>query len=288
MSVPGFSEMCHMLERNFVVNGKSRSTLNNYTRCLAHLALHYSANPAELNEESIDDYLFYCKSLHKTPSESFFKHTVYGLRAVYKVYGMKALHIQLPQIKRQNSLPEVLSREEARALLKTPKYLKHRLVIGMLYGCGLRNYELCNLQIKDIDFGRNTVFVKKGKGNRDRYVPLSSMLKRGLQTYFQTENPRNWVFNSQMAKDGEASAYTTRGIQWVMKEARSKLGTRKKVTAHMLRHTYATHLLEDGMDIVSVKELLGHARIETTLLYLHVANIGRKPKFSPMDTLYSQ
>ena len=99
-----------MLERNFVVNGKSRSTLNNYTRCLAHLALHYSANPAELNEESINDYLFYCKSLHKTPSESFFKHTVYGLRAVYKVYGMKALHIQLPQIKRQNSLPEVLSR----------------------------------------------------------------------------------------------------------------------------------------------------------------------------------
>ena len=73
-----------------------------------------------------------------------------------------------------------------------------------------------------------------------------------------------------------------------MKEARSKLGTRKKVTAHMLRHTYATHLLEDGMDIVSVKALLGHARIETTLQYLHVANIGRKPKVSPMDTLYSQ
>lgn len=280
--------MCHKLERNFVVNGKANSTLRNYTRCLAHLALHYSANPVDLNEESINDYLFYCKNLHQTPSESFFKHTIYGLRALYKVYGMKALNVQLPEIKRQNDLPEVLSREEVRALLESPKYLKHKLVIAMLYGCGLRSYELCSLEIKHVDFDRNTVFVKKGKGNRDRYVPLSPILKRGLQTYLRTENPQKWLFNSQVTQQGQAMAYTARGVQWVIKEAKSKLRLEKKVTAHVFRHTYATHLLEDGMDIVSVKELLGHVRIETTLMYLHVANIGRKPKFSPLDTLYKK
>jgi len=286
--VPGFEGLYLKLKRNFSINGKAESTFNNYTRCLAHLALHYSANPVELNEESVNDYLFYCKNLHKTPSESFFKHTIYGLRAAYKVYGMKALGIQLPQIKRQNDLPEVLSRNEVKLLLNSPKYLKHKLVIGMLYSCGLRNYELCELEIKDVDFDRNTVFIKKKKGNRDRYVPLSPILKRGLRKYFRTEHPQKWVFNSQITKNGEALAYTTRGVQWAVKEARSKTGIQKKVTAHVFRHTYATHLLEDGMDIMSVKELLGHACIETTLVYLHVANIGRKPKFSPLDTLYKK
>ena len=109
-----------------------------------------------------------------------------------------------------------------------------------------------------------------------------------MKKYFRTEHPQKWVFNSQITKNGEALAYTTRGVQWAVKEARSKTGIQKKVTAHVFRHTYATHLLEDGMDIMSVKELLGHACIETTLVYLHVANIGRKPKFSPLDTLYKK
>ena len=170
--MPGFEGLYLKLKRNFSINGKAESTFNNYTRCLAHLALHYSANPVELNEESVNDYLFYCKNLHKTPSESFFKHTIYGLRAAYKVYGMKALGIQLPQIQRQNDLPKVLSRNEVKLLLNSPKYLKHKLVIGMLYSCGLRNYELCELEIKDVDFDRNTVFIKKKRANVIDMFPL--------------------------------------------------------------------------------------------------------------------
>lgn len=158
----------------------------------------------------------------------------------------------------------------------------------LLHRCGLRNYELCNVEQKDIDFDRKTIFVKKQKGNYDRYVPLSDLLARGLKKYFATEHPYRWVFNSQVTKEGQVKKYTQSGVRWAIKEAKSKTGIQKKVTAHMFRHSYATHLLEDGLDIVSIKELLGHARIETTLIYLHVANLGKKPKYSPLDTLYTK
>ncbi len=255
---------------------------------MAHLALHAKESPEKLNKESINDYLYYCKNLHKTPSESFFKHTVYGLRAAYKVFNLEDKRIQLPQIKNSGKLPVVLSKEEVRRFIKAPKYLKHRLIIATLYGCGLRSYELTNLKLSDIDFDRMTVFIKRQKGNADRYVPLSQHLARGLKKYIATEHPVKYLFNSQVTKEGAPRGITTRGIQWVIKENRSKIGTHKKVTAHTLRHSYATHLLEDGLNIMAIKELLGHAMIETTLIYLHVANTGTSAKFSPLDTLYNK
>ena len=250
------------------------------------MALHYKISPEKLSTESVNDYLYFCQNLHKTPSESFFKHTIFGLRAAYKVLGLKEKRIQLPKIKRQNKLPVVLSKSEVKRLLSAPKYLKHRLMLAMLYACGLRSYELCALKIENIDFERNTVFVRKQKGNFDRYLPLSKHLARGLKKYISTENPVEYLFNSQVTKNGESQGITVRAIQWVIKENRSKIGSHKTITAHSLRHTYATHLLEDGLNIVALKELLGHAFIETTMIYLHVANMGSSKKFSPLDSLY--
>jgi integrase/recombinase XerD len=201
---------------------------------------------------------------------------------------METKHIQLPQIKRQNDLPIVLNKQEVRQLLNAPKYLKHRLILAMLYGCGLRSYELCNLLQSDVDFERKTVFIKKQKGKIDRYVPLSLHLIRGLKKYFQSENPIKHVFNSQVTKNGIAQPLSTRGIQWIIKESRSKVNTKKKFTTHTLRHSYATHLLEDGLNIMSLKELLGHAHIETTIVYLQVSNSGSSVKFSPLDTLFAK
>jgi site-specific recombinase XerD len=155
-----------------------------------------------------------------------------------------------------------------------------------LYGCGLRSYELCNLKLSEVDFDRKVVFIPKKKGKVDRYVPLSKHLIRGLKKYIETENPQHYLFNSQVTKDGQARGLTTNGIRWVIKENRSKIGSNKKITAHMLRHSFATHLLEYGVDIVSLKELLGHAHIEMTLHYLHVANLPKCAKFSPLDKLY--
>lgn len=284
--VPKFCDLCSILERSFVINGKAKSTLANYLRCLAHIGLHYKISPEKLSVEQIQDYLFYCKSIDKSPSESFFKHTIYGLRATYKVLGMKDKRVALPIIKAQNNLPVVLSKQEIKQLLKAPKYLRHRLILGMLYSCGLRSYELCSLRLSDVDFDRKTVFIKKQKGNFDRYVPLSKHIIKGLKQYIETESPVVFLFNSQVTYDGNPRGLTKSTIQWIFKENRSKVNTHKKITSHTLRHTYATHLLEDGLNIMSIKELLGHARIETTIIYLHVANVGNSKKFSPLDTLY--
>ena len=202
--------------------------------------------------------------------------------------GMEVKRIALPQIKRQNNLPIVLNKQEVRALLKAPKYLKHRLILGMLYGCGLRSYELCDLEQSDLDFERKTVFIRKKKGKVDRYLPLSEMLIRGLKDYLSTEKPVKYVFNSQITKQGLAQPMSPRGLQWLIKESRSKIGTKKKFTTHTLRHSYATHLLEDGMNIMCLKELLGHADIQTTIIYLHVANSGSSIKQSPLDSLYKK
>ena len=251
------------------------------------MALHYLCSPELLDLESINDYLYFCKNQHNTPSDSFFKHTIYGLRTAYKVCGLTEKTINLPQIEGQKDLPVVLNKTEVRALLKAPKYLKHRLMLGMLYGCGLRNYELCALRLQDIDFERKTVLIKHKKGKHDRVVPLSDLLQSGLKSYISSEKPEHFLFNSQILKNGKKQGMTTNGVGWVVKENRTKVNTHKKITAHILRHTYATHLLDEGVNIMRIKELLGHVRVETTLIYLHISNFKHHPAFSPLDTLYN-
>lgn len=197
------------------------------------------------------------------------------------------MRVVLPSIERPKKLPVVLSHREVRQLLHTPKLLKHRLVLALLYGCGLRNFELRNLQRSDLDFDRKMVHVRQGKGRKDRYVPLSSMLIRGLRKYLLAENPVIWCFNGN-DRTGKPVQLSSQGVQWIVREARKHSGIPKEITPHILRHTYATHLLEMGLDIMSVKDLLGHADIQTTLIYLHVAQSGRQKPFSPLDRLYDQ
>jgi site-specific recombinase XerD len=127
--------MYKKLRRSVELAGKSQSTLTNYARCLAHISLRFKCSPLELDEEQIPDYLHVLKSRHKSPSESFFKHTDYGLWFAYRVYGMNEMRVPLPSIERPKKLPVALSYAEVRQLIKAPKLLKHRLVIAMLYGC---------------------------------------------------------------------------------------------------------------------------------------------------------
>ena len=187
--VEGFGELHSKLVKSFTINGKSRSTLINYTRCLAHLALHYNRSPETLDKEAIDDYLFYCKNHQNSPSESFFKHTVYGLRAVYKIMGLDQRKVQLPEIKRDKSLPEVLSLGEMKRLILAPKYLKHRLMIATLYGCGLRSYELCALKLSDVDFERRTVFIKSRKEDSTDMCPLATIWRVVLKNILPQKIP---------------------------------------------------------------------------------------------------
>lgn len=197
------------------------------------------------------------------------------------------MHGALPSIERPKKLPVVLNYREVKQLLRTPKLLKHRLVLAMLYGCGLRSFELRNLQCKDLDFDRMMVYVRQGKGRKDRYVPLPKIQVRGLKKYLLAENPVIWCFTGN-DRTGRPAQFSSQGVRWIVREARKRSGIQKEITAHILRHSYATHLLEMGLDIMSVKDLLGHADIQTTLIYLHVAQSDRQRPFSPLDGLYGQ
>src|SRR5690625_3458537 len=152
ISVPEFAILYHKLKRSVELSGKSHSTLTNYARCLAHIALHFHCSPLELDEEQVLDDLHLLKSQHKTPSDSVFTHTVCGLRYGYRIFGMKEMRVTLPSSERSTKPPVVLTHKEVIQLLPSPKLLKRRLVLAMLEGCGLRICELRSVQPEDLDY----------------------------------------------------------------------------------------------------------------------------------------
>ncbi len=258
----------------------------NYSRGLANMALYFKCDPTSLEEEQILDYLHLLKSQKHKPSSSYFKHTVYGLKFAYKVLGIRGKNVFLRQIKHPKKLPVVLSQQEIARLIRTPTLLKHRILIALLYGCGLRRAELLNLKIIDINLDRQMLHVRQGKGSKDRYLPIGDVLARGIKTYLLAEKPNTWLFNGTRASRQELQ-FSATGTQWIIRQACKKAGITQKVSSHTLRHTYATHLLEMGLDIITLKELLGHVDIHTTMIYLHVAKTGRSNAFSPLDKVFN-
>ena len=176
-------------------------------------------------------------------------------------------------------------------MLSSCKLLKHKMLIGILYGCGLRCMEVRNLRLCDLDFDRKQLKVVQGKGKKDRYLPLSEHLIRGLKKYIAAENPKNYLFG--MPREGRAvgdfdSRYSQRGVQWAVKQVSRTAKILKEVSVHTLRHSFATHLLEDGLDILSIKNLLGHESIDTTLVYLQIAQLSPQKLYSPLDILFTE
>jgi site-specific recombinase XerD len=290
--VLGFEELIYRFERTVSVLGRSKTTFENYSRHVAAVAIYYGKIPTELDQEQIHDYLFYLQKKSKTPSQSYFKHTIYGLRFLLKSEGLPYSFLNLPEIKHEKRVQVVLSKEEVWRLLKSCDLLKHRVLVGLLYGCGLRCMEVRSIRLQDMDFDRRQLRVVQGKGKKDRYVPLSEHLIRGLKSYIEVEKPVEWLFNGQPLPNRAGgdfdSRYSQKGVQWAVKQACKRAGITKDVHVHTLRHTYATHLLEDGIDIMTLKNLLGHENIETTIEYLQIAQLPTQKVFSPLDTLFEQ
>lgn len=297
--VNGFSELIQRFERNISIQGKSPRTFDNYSRHVAAIALHFKTLPTELDPEQVKDYLFQLQQRSKTPSQTYFKHTVYGLRFLLKAEGLPYDFLHLPAIPKVKKLPTILSRQEVWRMLQTAQLLKHKLLIGLIYGCGLRCMEVRNIELHHLDFDRQMLHVVQGKGQKDRYVPLSEHLIRGLKTFISVENPTQYLFNGNQNRNieeidqpdsGKAdfdSRYSQRGVQWVIKTVSKKAGITKVVHTHTLRHSFATHLLEDGVSIIMVQKLLGHERIESTMEYLHVCQLSDQKPHSPLDTVFA-
>jgi len=259
---------------------------------VASISIHYGKTPTELDPEQVLEYLFMLQKRSKTPSQTYFKHTVYGLRFLLKNEDLPYEYLHLPAIKHEKKLPVVLSKQEVWQMLKVCTLLKHKILIGLLYGCGLRCMEARNVRLQDLDFDRQQVKVVQGKGKKDRYLPLSEHLIRGLKQYINAEKPKDWLFNGQPMPNRAGgdfdSRYSQRGVQFVVKQASKKANIAKEVCVHTLRHTFATHLLEDGLDILTIKNLLGHEDIETTMIYLQIAQLENHKAFSPLDTLFEK
>ena len=286
----GFTALLHRFERNISVLGLAHRTFDAYSRHVAALALHFKCLPSELDAEQVQDYLYLLQQRSKTPSQTYFKHTVYGLRFLLKTEGLPYDFLKLPSIPKVDKLPVILSRQEIWKMLQTAKLLKHKLLIGLLYGCGMRCMEVRNVELKHLDFDRKVVHIVQSKGNKDRYVPLSEHLIRGLKTYIQIEHPKRFLFEGTSSKDARDfdGRYGQRGVQWAVGEVAKQAGILKDVHPHMLRHSYATHLLEDGNSILICQKLMGHASIESTMVYLHVCQLEEQLPQSPLDRVFAQ
>jgi integrase/recombinase XerD len=282
--IPGFEKVYQTLEQQTILRGQSKSTMSNYIRCVALISLHFKRLPEEISDDEINEYLTALALDSKSPSRSKFKHAVYGLRYYFRLIGQGKRAINLPSLKADTRLPIILNRSELRELFKVPQLLKHRIILTLIYSAGLRSMELVNLKISDIDFERKTIHIRQSKYKKDRIVPLSDYMSVGLKKYLLVVKPMEWLFNGKEI-DGR---FSVRGLGWVMRENLKKTSIKKDVNIHSLRHSYATHLLEDGLNIVTVKELLGHAEIKTTMIYLHVAQCERIKAHSPLDTLYKE
>ena len=281
-AVPGFKNVVSKLEQQVILRGQSKSTLNNYIRRIALFVIHFEKLPERVTEDEINEYLVSLARDPRSPSRSSFKHMVYGLRYYYRLLGENKRAIALPSLKQDTKLPVILNRSELKQLFSAPKLLKQRVVLTLIYSAGLRGQEVINLKIPDIDFERMTIHIRQSKYKKDRIVPLSPYMAKGMKKYLKAENPHIWLFNGKQP----GSQYSIRGLSWVMRENLKKTIITKKVNLHTLRHTYATHLLEEGLNIVTLKELLGHAEISTTMIYLHVAQCEMVKPHSPLDTLY--
>jgi len=281
-TVVGFEKVYKVIHQHTVLQGKSQSTFSNYIRRIAIISLHFNRLPEDISDDEINEYLTSLALSSNSPSRSSFKHMVYGLRYYFRHIKLNRRAINLPSLKNDTRLPIILNRSELKQLFSAPKLLKHRIILSLIYSAGLRSKEVTNLKLADIDFERKTIHIRQSKYKKDRIVPLSNYIAKGLRKYISVDNPHIWVFNGREL-DGK---YSHRGLSWIMRETLKKTSIAKQVNLHSLRHSYATHLLEDGINIVIIKELLGHANIATTMIYLHVALLPHTPPHSPFDTLY--
>ena len=279
--VPRFAQHLVKFEEQITLKSYSASTVFSYSRAIAQISLHFKKSPLDLEPDEINSYLFGLRNDSQL-SNTYFKHAVYGLRFFYRVYDLEDRAIRLPSLKNEHKLPVVFSQQELRLLFKAPQRLKQRVLLSLIYAAGLRVSEVCKLKISDVDFDRKQLHIRQSKNNKSRYVVLSSLIAKGLKQYIAGAKPKVYLFNGR--EKGQPLGHSA--VQQTFRLAMQKAGIQKAACVHTLRHSFATHLLEQGVDIVTIKDLLGHAHIQTTMIYLHVAKVGRVMAHSPFDRLY--
>jgi site-specific recombinase XerD len=282
--VPGFTELEQRFQIAIQVNQLSPKTFKNYISALGRICLHFGKTPESISQFELDSYLSELYLSSTGSSKAVLKMCVFGLRFYFSKILRTPSHLVFPSIIQRSSLPEVFSRSDCKKLFFVTKNLKHRAILTLTYSAGLRVSEVCNLQLHNIDFDRMTITVRQGKGGKDRCIPLAELMKKGLFQYIDFYNPTNYLFYGMNSK---TDPYSVKSIQNILKKAIKLSGIQKPgASVHTLRHSFATHLLENGTNIVKIQQLMGHSNIQTTMIYTRLVNTSFGKVISPLDSLY--
>ena len=260
----------------------SSNTQRAYLRAVTGIARFYHQSPDKMTKEKIEDYLLYLKRDKAIAPNSCYS-VLTGLRFFYKNVVENEIPVTYSIARNPRKLPEVLTIEDVWKIICSTNNLKHRLILMTTYSAGLRASETIHLKPKHIN--SKTMLIKvKGKGKKDRYTLLSKKLLIELRTYYKKYRPKIYLFPSSFGKNKDQTlSYET--IRSVYEDARKKAGVKRGVGVHTLRHSFATHLLEAGYDIRKIQVLMGHARLTTTMIYLHVSRQTLSKIPSPLDLI---
>lgn len=238
---------------------------------------YHSKKLALINENDVRMYIL--KLIQEGKSNSYINSAINSIKFYYEsVLGMPNRFYEIERPRKEKKLPKILSKEEVLSIIANTNNLKHKCIVSLLYSSGIRRNELVNLKITDIDSRRMLVRIEAAKGNKDRYTLLSNSLLKDLRVYYQQYKPKKYIVEGAYGKQ-----YTGQSIGKVVINAAKKAGIKITVTPHMLRHSFATHLLEDGVDLRQIQVLLGHSSSKTTEIYTHVATTSFKKIKNPLD-----
>ncbi|MBC8062223.1 MAG: site-specific integrase [Clostridiaceae bacterium] len=278
------SELRQKMKMDMELKGYSPRTIKNYTRIVSNFAKYYNKSPELLKEKEIREYLHYC-IMERKLSEGTVNYINAGLKFFYtKTLNRYWNMDKITRIKEPRRLPSVLSPEEVKSIFDVTENLKHKAILMTIYSAGLRVSEVCNLKITDIDSKNMQILIREGKGKKDRYSLLSKANLEILREYWKRYHPTEYLFSGRYRTD----AITPRSVQRVMEKSVIKAKITKNATVHTLRHSFATHLLDAGTDICYIQRLLGHTRITTTTIYLHLRRMDLLNIKSPLDILLGE
>ena len=277
------SKLRERMDEAMVLRGFSARTRESYLAWVAKLSRHYRRTPGSLDAVEIQSYLLHLIQ-EKRLAYASVNQAVCAFRFLYgAVLGYEALALAIPMAKVPKRLPQILSREEVKRLFSAARSLRARTVLMTVYAAGLRVSELCALQVTDIESApdRMCLKVREGKGGQDRYTLLSPRLLATLRLYWHERRPRTWLFPNR-AGDGPMRIEMA---QRVYCAARDSAGIPREGGIHSLRHAFATHLLEAGVDLPTLQHLLGHGHVSTTMRYLHLSRSRVTGTASPLELL---
>src|SRR6516225_5817436 len=259
----------------------SDQTICSYTQAVAELARYFNKSPDQLGPEHVRQYQLHLLNEKKLAWSSI-RLRLSALKFLYiRVLKQPWFDQEVAKPKERRKLPTVLSRQEVRTLLDAIVNLKHRALLATMYATGLRCAEVQQLKVTDIDSQRMVVHVREGKGKYPRQVMLSPKLLELLRIYWRWRKPKDWLFPGRIPNQ---PMYAT-GVRIICQKLRRQLGMVKPLSPHVLRHSFATHLLDAGTDLRSIQLLLGHRDLETTAHYLHVSERRLHATASPLDDL---